>query len=154
MVVSSELYLNFPEADPIKLVRPVLSDIDPVNNFAVPPVPVVKTGEPEIIIFPEDVLPVPPTLADEPAFKTIELDPVFPVVILSPKVKFPEVVEALNVESDVVAPTLPPDNVKASDVVTVRACELALVPLIILEIVCCPPVLLIVEVAAKVIAPL
>jgi hypothetical protein len=41
--------------------------------------------------------------------------------MFSPKVKFPDVVEALNVESDVVAPMLPPDNVKASDVVIVKA---------------------------------
>ena len=63
----------------MKLVRPVLSAIDPVNNFALPPLPVVKVGDPEIMIFPELVLPVPPTLAEDPAFKTIELDPVFPV---------------------------------------------------------------------------
>ena len=108
-------------------------------------------GVPEIIIFPPVVVP---TFVLDPAFKTIELDPVFPVVMLSPKVKFPEVVEALNVESDLVAPTLPPDNVRASEVVIVKACVLALVPLIALEIVCCPPVLLIVESAANVIAPL
>jgi len=40
--------------------------------------------------------------------------------MFSPKVKFPDVVEALNCESDVVAPILPLDNVKASDAVIVK----------------------------------
>ena len=96
----------------------MLPDIDPVNNFAVPPEPVVKTGDPEIIIFPPVVVPI---AVLDPAFKTIALDVVAPTVMFSPKVKFPDVVEALKVESDVLAPMLPPDNVNASDVVIVKA---------------------------------
>ena len=107
-----------PEPETINAVSPVLPDIDPVNNCAVPPEPVVKTGDPEIIMFPPVVVPI---AVLEPAFKTIALDVVLPTVMFSPKVKFPDVVEALNVESDVVAPMLPPDKVKASDAVIVKA---------------------------------
>jgi len=97
----------------------VLPDIDPVNNCAVPPEPVVKTGDPEIIILLLAV--VIPIAKLDPAFKTIALDVVLPTVMFSPKVKFPDVVEALKVESDVLAPMLPPDNINASDVVIVKA---------------------------------
>ena len=125
----------------------VLPEIDPVYKVALPFVPVVRTGAPLIIIFPPVAIPA---AVLDPAWRIIASVPVPEVLMLSPIVKFPEVVDALNFVRAVVWPMPPPDNTRASEVVMVKV----FAPLIFAEIVCWPAVLVIVEAPAKVIAPL